>query len=324
VIKLPVGRLEKILLARRRSRVSLLSTEHARYARELRIAFSKIVDASDPSSSWHANVRELQRWVSSSDPYSFLRWGVIRKTMFVGWSAYVIKELRELAHDLGWHERWRSLIREDNAGLPGRFPLHWSSSGNRIHHAYHLLRFERATKRSLGDFGWVVEFGGGYGSMCRLISKAGFRGRYIIYDLPHFSALQRYYLLCCGGTEISAQGGPADSVSLGQCVVTFMSDAQRFREALESRNFGNNGLFVATWSLSEAPLAQRVVGEHALRSASAALIAYQEQFDGVDNRAYFTDVARFRKDLDWRWEEIAHLPSSHYLFAHQHAVKNVT
>ena len=40
----------------------------------------------------------------------------------------------------------------------------------------------------------IVEFGGGYGSMCRLVRKLGFKGRYVIFDLRPILALQKYYL----------------------------------------------------------------------------------------------------------------------------------
>jgi hypothetical protein len=46
----------------------------------------------------------------------------------------------------------------------------------------------------LHDADCIVEFGGGFGSMCRLIGALGFRGRYVIFDLPPVLALQRYYL----------------------------------------------------------------------------------------------------------------------------------
>ena len=63
-----------------------------------------------------------------------------------------------------------------------------------IHHAYHLAQFEEKTRTQVHEIDFVLEFGGGYGSMCRLFYNLGFRGRYVIFDLPSFSALQIYYL----------------------------------------------------------------------------------------------------------------------------------
>jgi hypothetical protein len=73
------------------------------------------------------------------------------------------------------------------AVLPG-------SSGTLIHHAYHLHRFETVTGRFLLELQEIIEFGGGYGSMARLLARLGYRGRYHIHDLPEFAALQRFYL----------------------------------------------------------------------------------------------------------------------------------
>src|SRR5208283_594438 len=40
----------------------------------------------------------------------------------------------------------------------------------------------------------VFEFGGGYGSFCRLLKNAGFGGLHATYDLPHVFHIQRLYL----------------------------------------------------------------------------------------------------------------------------------
>ena len=66
--------------------------------------------------------------------------------------------------------------------------------------------------RDLSSSGVIVEFGGGYGSMCRLLHKLGFSGQYFIYDLPEFVALQRYFLKSIG---MPVRDGPPDDVTVG-------------------------------------------------------------------------------------------------------------
>jgi hypothetical protein len=48
--------------------------------------------------------------------------------------------------------------------------------------------------KKVKDHEVIVEFGGGYGSMCRLIYQAGYMGSYIIYDFAHLNLIQDYYL----------------------------------------------------------------------------------------------------------------------------------
>jgi hypothetical protein len=55
------------------------------------------------------------------------------------------------------------------------------------------------------DTDCIIEFGGGFGSMCRLVHALGFRGQHIIFDLPPVWALQRYYLRL-HGIEVDDSG----------------------------------------------------------------------------------------------------------------------
>jgi hypothetical protein len=255
---------------------------------------------------WVGNQLELQRNILESDPRAFLHWDVIAKTMFVGWSGFVAPELKALKARADWASRWRPAIREARIGRPTRFPLHLSSSANLIHHAYHVSRFEDVAGMRVADFDTIVEFGGGYGSMCRLMSNLGFRGAYTILDLPMFSALQTFYLGSLGlnvnGTPGFREGPAVDAVSdlaLGE---------PRMRSA-------RNGLFVATWSLSETPEEVRERVYPIVAAASSVLIGLQDNFEGIDNVAFF---GRWRERLagvmDFEEHRIPQLPRNRYLF----------
>ena len=77
-----------------------------------------------------------------------------------------------------------------------------------IFQAYHLCRFEEATGRPLASMPLIVEFGGGYGRLCQLAHDLGFRGTYVIFDLPEVAVLQRFYLRHVG-IEVSESGETA-------------------------------------------------------------------------------------------------------------------
>jgi hypothetical protein len=195
---------------------------------------------------------------------------------------------------------WRARLAEDAIGDPPPLTYALDSSGNLVHHVYHLWRFERATGRTLADYDQIVELGGGYGSMCRLALRAGFAGRYVIADLPSFQALQRFYL-----SQL-----PAAEPQLGEAIR--LVGADELPAALEP---GRRTLMIATWSLSEMPIdtRQRLLAA-VLPLAPDHLLAYQPQFSGVDNVAWF-DELRAERIPAAHVEPIAQLDGHQYLFA---------
>src|SRR5262249_47287211 len=142
-----------------------------------------------------------------------------------------------------------------------------------IHLAYHACRFEEVTGRPLDRYGFILEFGGGYGGMCRLVHQLGFRGEYWIYDLPEVTALQRFFL----GT-IGVHGENEDS--RGGAVMTF-SDPSQLCAALAGRRKAESA-FIAAWSLSETPISLRHKILPAVSPFDAFLIGYTEQFGDID------------------------------------------
>ncbi|MBF0625259.1 MAG: hypothetical protein HQL82_10695 [Magnetococcales bacterium] len=247
---------------------------------------------------WDANVERLRHLVATEDPREFLRWDVITRTMVVGNTAYVQQELAHLRDLPDWGSRWAGVLKESAVGHPRPFPALPGASGNLIHHAYHLARFEAWTGRPVAELGTIFEFGGGYGSLCRLCHRLGFRGRYGILDLPVFADLQEFFLR-------------ADGLPVGESV-----HCSPERESLERRlaPAGAGGrLFLATWSLSETARAVREPLLPFLTTFDHFLIAYQERFNEVDNVAWFGAWQASRPDLHWQERTIAHLPGNRYL-----------
>lgn len=137
--------------------------------------------------------KQLRELVLKDDPRRFLSWRVITATMFVNYAPYIRQELIDLMNR-SWHTRWKVVIRENNVGMPENHFLYLGSSGNQIHHAYHLAQFERHTGLQIENMDMIIEFGGGYGNMARMAYRVGFKGKYLIYDLPEFYALQKFFL----------------------------------------------------------------------------------------------------------------------------------
>jgi hypothetical protein len=142
----------------------------------------------------------------------------------------------------------------------------------------------------------------------------GFDGIHIIYDLPHVANIQRLYLRLSGYDEIPATD-LAVRDSHAACIASGDDDLGKVFAFLVVANLRVG--FVATWSLSEAPIAVRdSIFPEFHRLATHYLIAYQPAWQGVDNIAYFRTFPLSRPDLTWTSEDIPQpvLPSF-YLFA---------
>jgi len=264
---------------------------------------------SGAETAWLANRRELRRKILEDDPLRFLDWDVVTGSMFVGNRPFIDTELSYLMNRPDWKQVWEDIIEEDPAGDPKPYKGYKRSSGNRIHQAYHLCRFEEEAGLPVSGFPLIVEFGGGYGSLCRLAHKRGFSGLYVIFDLPECVALQKFYLGLLGMPLIEAK-----DASRGGRGILCTSDLAVLA-AVDLRK-AEQGLFIATWSLSETGVAfrEQIVALPAVDGAAAYLIAYQREFEGVDNRHFFDAWRGKKPTIRWAHSEISHMPGNFYLF----------
>ena len=260
-------------------------------------------DNARAENEWLDNVVQLEKLASEDDPRRFLRWDVIQKTMFVAQAAYVAPELKYLQSQPDWHDRWQRMIEESPAGHPIPYWRYPQSSGNCIHHAYHWARFEETTGLSVKDADVIFEFGGGYGSMCRLAHRLGFQGKYLLYDLPAYSALQQFYLRLTDATILSPE-----SFDLEHNGTLCTWDPQVLQRVLSNSSALRNAIFVATWSLSESPVHLRNMILELVSPFQGFLIAYQAGFSGIDNVAFFRQWCERRDDIEWTDTLIGQLP----------------
>ncbi len=259
---------------------------------------------------WKRNALQLHNMILSRDPRKFLRWDVIRETMFVGNKPYIEIELQHIQKRQDWNLRWKSAIEESTIGQPECFAPYPESSANLIHQAYHLCRFEETTSARIEDLNLIFEFGGGYGSLCKLIHNLGFKGTYVIFDLAPFSALQWFYL--------SSAGLPARIINsppfLNEGVIC--TSNMKALDALFGDIFkGRNSLFIATWSISETPIATREIILQSMPIFQFYLIAFQDYFYEINNIDFFKKwEERYGESMRWCRIKLDHILGNHYLF----------
>ena len=264
--------------------------------------------ATDADRMWNRFKREMRDYILENDPRTFLRCRSIIKSISVPDSPYGYKELGYLRSRKDWDSRWKVGIEEDAWGHPHPYWCYPKSSGTRIHHAYHLALFEEMTGVKFSDHSTFIEFGGGYGNMPRLMNKLGYQGRYLIFDFPEFSALQHFYL---EGLEMSH--GDLDQWSCEECHQCTVSEWSDLAEAMKKVDL-TDSLFMATWSLSEAPFVIREPMLKAVQGVKSILIAFQSHFEDLANVDYFNDYQKGHPEYDWVLLSIEHIPGHYYLF----------
>ena len=276
---------------------------------ELRVTFGSLPDFAENMQGekrWLDNIRRLRELVTKEDLRRFLQWDVIKRTMEVGDADFIEGELNFLRDRSNW-SRWQQAINEVPIGKPTLSRLYPASSGNLIHHAYHVAQFEDRTGVNIRDVRYVFEFGGGYGGMYRLIHNLDFEGKYVIFDFPEFSALQRYFIQSIG-LEIHT----VESFKTAKNGVICISDLPALEMLLAECVPEDNGLFLATWSLSECPLSFRSEILSLLTQFKNFLIAYQGQFEGNDNVDFFDNWRNGKQQFDWHHYKIGHIPNQFY------------
>jgi hypothetical protein len=254
----------------------------------------------DPA--WLEHAAEIARRMNGEGPENFCSWPSIYRTMFGYPREQTWHEIGYLRRNPDqWKTRWLPALVEDKVGNP---PLcqflkdrdgQPFTSGNLIHHCWQVARFEEATGLVIGSVNGpvrVVEFGGGYGSMCRLLRRLGHGGGYQIYDLPELCKLQEWYLKEVGVHD------------------PYCHDAADMSAEVRMWPLPPESLFIATWSLSEVPIEARAPILEVARQCDAFLICYQDKFKELENTAAFALWQATMPEIEWKVMPIGYMPGN--------------
>lgn len=199
------------------------------------------------------------------------------QTMFCG--SYQDEELKYLINHLD-EDTIEQLIWE---------PIETMTEGNNIHQLYHLQKFiEYAGKDWFNEN--IVEFGGGYGSLCTRMYRLLKPKRYNIIDLPELQKLQAEYL--------------SENNVMNVAWYDSFQDYLQFQKS--------SGVFIALWSLSETPQHVRdYIEENA--DFDYYLLAYGDAFFDIKNLDYFDKFRENRPQIKWKKEKIPFMNNQYYL-----------
>lgn len=147
----------------------------------------------------------------------------------------------------------------------------YNTSGCNISHIY-MYNIVTTEYKNVEDIGDILEFGGGYGNMCRCFFHSGFKNKYYLRDLPNQINIQKSYLKKCN----------IEPEQLYFNVENYKIDC-----------------FIASWSLSETPISLRDEFLSKL-DANFIFIGFQHKFREVDNLHYFKNYISKNNNYDWK------------------------
>jgi hypothetical protein len=255
---------------------------------------------------------QIRRQLIDHTPAAFLRMQPIGDLLGLGNTAVAQRAWRFLRRSPRW-PRYRQVLKEDTVGRPVRFLWMPSTSGCQVHHTSHLASFEEQTGTPVEQLRLIVEFGGGYGSFCRQVHRLGFKGKYLIYDLPELSALQQYFLGSLDFPLLTAEQWADTAAASGVGFINELADLRRVVASLQTAGV-KPSLFVATWSISESPAPLRDEVLEIVKAFEHFLMAYQAEFGSVRNTEFFNRWITSRPDREqWKHYPIPINPTSQYL-----------
>jgi len=212
---------------------------------------------------WQAAVNSIKSIIDEGDFTSFINSPMVRQTMFSGNSGYVTDELNWL-NTTETGKNYQHLFNQDEkVPLDTHYPG-FSVCGNSIHHIFHLAYYDFIMSKGL-DSASVMEFGGGYGNLCRLYKILNPTATYIIIDLPEITKMQKIYLEKMG-LKVNTFSG---KIIPGIINLVSILDMDSLNTKVD--------LFITTWALSEATKeAQDFMLLKKYYGAEKALMAFQK------------------------------------------------
>ena len=206
----------------------------------------------------------------TNDDKNFLRNPWVRNALHPNQYYYSFLYYKKLRENYS-KEKLKHLCRDIGLGNPLNDIMVQGASPASLKHFFLLDNIQRELGIDFRNLNQIVEFGGGYGSMCRVFfDNMENNICWNIVDLPIIIELQKAYL--------------SDSLKKEDFnKITFNTDCKNIKVDTKS-------LFIATWSLSETPLSLRYNLENWISSFDYIYITFQKQYGEISNYQYFNGL----------------------------------
>jgi len=217
---------------------------------------------------WEQKLAQIKWLLVADDIKNFMEWAPLQQTMIVGNAGYIANMIDETI----FNYKVDNLLKEPDFITKKYFYPGTTWLPNSIVQLFHLNYLEYVQDKiiiangcGVNHLDSIFEFGGGIGSMCRLIKQLGFKGKYIIYDFPEIIEIQKFYLGEC---------------NLLENVEFYSNMGDLFFD------YSNVDLFIAHQSLSETDKETRAIFIHNM-NAKHYFVSFAKQWENMDNLEYF-------------------------------------
>lgn len=255
---------------------------------------------------WKKYNARLEKAILPYPPFSFLQDPTIMITMFAtSGGEWLASELTYLEKKLS-KKKLEYLLEEEYAGDPLLLNSHYLTSHTSIHHLYHFIKYCQFSKIDFNKINTIVEWGGGYGNLIRILKKFEEKKHtYIMIDTPLFCTLQWLYLSSIfGEKKVNLVLSPKDKIKDNKINIISISFLDDFKIKAD--------LFISTWALSESSkYSQDFVLKSNWFGAKHLLLAYQDNPAGLFNPSR---IGKLAKDRGAAIEDIEFLSGNHYAF----------
>lgn len=268
----------------------------------------KIFDISNFTSQvWNDYNLKLEKVFLPYPNFSFLENNLIRGTMFMNVGGHMQKKELDLLEDRFSKNTLCYLLEEDYVGKPFLSNSKYLTSHNSIHHLYHICRFLNKTDCNFDKISTIVEWGGGYGNMIKLLGRLNALSNktYIIIDTPLFSCIQWLYLSTILGSDcinvLTNEKKDIESGKINLVTLGLLKDIDICAD-----------LFISTWGLSESSkYSQDFVVSNKWFNSKHLLLSYQINSKKLPHAERIEELA---KGLAASIEKIDFLPDNYYVF----------
>lgn len=264
-------------------------------------------------SAWSEKNKRLNKAFLPYPPFFFLRNPIVMRTMFVTAGGSLLKNQIKYLEDKIPKKRLKQLLHEDLVGGPLLINSDYITSHNSIQHLYHLQRFIDSTAYKFSDFQTIVEWGGGYGNLAKIIERynKNIKLTYILIDTSLFSCVQWLYLSAIFGSEnVILITSAKDKIGKGKINVLPVTYLKYHKIKAD--------LFISTWALSESSrYSQDRVTALNWFGAKGILLGFQK---ANDHFPYADNPGKILQDMGGNIEQIPFLPDNYYGFLYRSSV----
>jgi putative sugar O-methyltransferase len=242
-------------------------------------------------------------------PLNFLNMPLLKNSMFVTkggiWQQLQLNLLNKKIKS----SLLKTYLKESIIGFPKITNFHFLTSHNSIHHLYHLALFCEKCKFVFNRRIEILEFGGGYGNMAKIIKRMSPLSTYAIIDIPQFTTLQYIYLSSVFNEDSVNLVDESQNIEKGKFnLLTYK------RNLVNLFNKREIDLLIATWSLSESPKSiQNYFKRMNYFNAKYLLFAYQknnQMFKFAENISILPNSYKLIYN-----SETKYIKDNYYLFA---------